>query len=90
MDCEVFDSFNGTHNNTVAHFSFGETNNFGYVAKEFDEKYSKTNITFNKTDTNDQHFKLNMRENINFLQVQNHLLYTINEKSNRTTLNIND
>ena len=40
MHCEIFDAFNGTHNNTVVHFSFGDKNDFGYVATKFDDKYS--------------------------------------------------
>ena len=90
LGCEVFDAFNGTHNNTVAHFSFGETNNWGYEATQFDDKYSKTHVTANRTDSNDQHFNLTMGETVDFLQVQSHLLYTSREGGKPCTRSFKD
>ena len=69
MGCEVFNSFNGTQNNTVAHFSFEEGNKYGYEATTFDEAYDKYNVTVNRTDTNIQLFNLTMSDELNFIQV---------------------
>ena len=79
MGCETLDVFNCTHNNTVAHFSFERTNSYGYEAEQFDENYNKTTVTANRTDTNEQYFNLTMGENVDFIQVQSHLLYTYEE-----------
>ena len=80
MQCETFTLFNGTHNNTVVHFSFGEKNDYFYEAEKSDHKYLRTNVTVNRTDTNEQYFNLTMSQDINFLQVLSHLLYTYEEE----------
>jgi hypothetical protein len=90
MGCETLSAFNGTHNNTVVHFSFNEKNNYAYEAVNFDEKYHKTNITVNRTDTNYQYFNLTMDEPVNFLQVQSHMLYKFVEDGNPGSLSIKD
>lgn len=46
----------------------------------FDDAYDKNNVTVNRTDTNDQHFNLTMGEDIDFLQVQSHVVYTYEEE----------
>lgn len=80
MGCEVFNQYNGTMNNTVVHFSFQERDTYGYEALVFDDAYDKNNVTVNRTDTNDQHFNLTMGEDIDFLQVQSHVVYTYEEE----------
>ena len=67
MGCEVFNYFNGTMNNTIAHFSFLSNNTYLYEAEVFDSNYDLNNITVNRTDTNLQYFNLTMGEDINFL-----------------------
>ena len=51
-NCHAYSRFNETNNNTVAHFSFNNTNDYGDLSSSFDENFSKNNITFNRTDTN--------------------------------------
>lgn len=54
MDCEIFTEFNGTHNNTMTHFSFPEE----YVrinmtdSAVFDETFNDTHLLVKRTDTN--------------------------------------
>jgi hypothetical protein len=54
MDCGIFTEFNGTHNNTITHFSFPEE----YVrvnltnSTVFDETFNDTHLLVKRTDTN--------------------------------------
>jgi hypothetical protein len=57
---------------------------------QFDENYANSNVTINRTDTNAQYFNLTMGENVNFLLVQDHLLYSHTEDGKARTQNIMD
>jgi hypothetical protein len=74
MDCEVFTEFNGTHNNTLTHFSFPEeyeTVDLDDYSK-FDETYDNTTLLVKRTDTNKQHFNLTFDDSLNYLEVGQH------------------
>ena len=74
MDCGIFTEFNGTHNNTMTHFSFPEE----YVrinltnSTVFDETFNDTHLLVKRTDTNKQQFNLTFNEGLNFLEVGQH------------------
>jgi hypothetical protein len=52
MSCEVFTDFNGTNNNTVAHFFFGEENIImDDDPLNQDSNFTKEVIMLNRTDT---------------------------------------
>jgi hypothetical protein len=83
MRCETFIQHNGTHNNTIAHFSFENKNVYGEQGKYFDSSFAKTNLTMKRTDSNDQYFNLTMSEDMDYLQVQSHTVYLFDENTDK-------
>jgi hypothetical protein len=61
MVCKTFVQFNGTHNTIVIHFSFPEENQMKKSeTSDYDNTYNETFLTIERTDTNQQQFKMDM------------------------------